>query len=386
MSNAYKMLHVVPIGFAMFSMFFGSGNVVFPVLVGVGAAANSIAAFSGLFITAILLPFVGLIAMFMYEGSYFKFFNKLGAVPAWLIIICIMGLIGPFGVIPRCIVISFSALQQSLPSLSLGWFSFVSCILIFIMSYKRSRILDILGLFLTPILIVSLLTIVLKGMFTDTVSVTRLVKGSLDSFRFGLSEGYNTMDILASFIFSGVILKSISSRFAYQNLDKSQIINLSLRASIIGMLLLAGVYLGLGFVASKHFYFLQSVPAQKLLIVLGEHLLGRYSGLVVSACMSLACLTTAISLALVFSEFLSTNIFKTLSYRLNLFMTVVVACFFSLLDFTGIQAILVPILQVLMPSLIMLTLCNIFSSKYERFPVKLPVFLCFALSLYFYCF
>ena len=47
MSNTYKILHVVPIGFAMFSMFFGSGNVVFPVLVGVGAAANSIAAFSG---------------------------------------------------------------------------------------------------------------------------------------------------------------------------------------------------------------------------------------------------------------------------------------------------------------------------------------------------
>ena len=44
-------------------------------------------------------------------------------------------------------------------------------------------------------------------MFTDAVSVASVAKGSLDSFHFGLSEGYNTMDILASFIFSGVILK-----------------------------------------------------------------------------------------------------------------------------------------------------------------------------------
>ena len=85
--------------------------------------------------------------MFMYEGSYFRFFSKLGVVPAWLIIVCIMGLIGPFGVIPRCIVISYSALQQSISSLSLGWFSFVSCILIFILSYRRSKILDILVYF-----------------------------------------------------------------------------------------------------------------------------------------------------------------------------------------------------------------------------------------------
>ena len=113
------------------------------------------------------------------------------------------------------------------------------------------------------------------------------------------------MDILAAFIFSGVILKSISFRFMHQELKKEQIFNLCLRASIVGMLLLSFVYLGLGYIASKHFYVLENIPPPKLLLVLCEHLLGKYSGFVISLCMSLACLTTAISLALVFAEFLT---------------------------------------------------------------------------------
>ena len=89
MSKPYKLLHIIPIGFAMFSMFFGSGNVIFPVLVGAKSSIPELA-FIGLFITAIALPFAGLIAMFMFKGNYFNFFIRLGKPTSWFIILSIM--------------------------------------------------------------------------------------------------------------------------------------------------------------------------------------------------------------------------------------------------------------------------------------------------------
>src|SRR5665647_1655937 len=94
---------IIATGLAMFSMFFGAGNVVFPLALGQIAQDKNFFAILGMLVTAVGVPFAGLIAMTLFNGDYRKFFARMGAVPGFIVVAIIMGLIGPFGAIPRCI-------------------------------------------------------------------------------------------------------------------------------------------------------------------------------------------------------------------------------------------------------------------------------------------
>ena len=97
-----KQLKVIlSTGFAMFSMFFGAGNVVFPLDLGRTAGHMNFYAIAGLLITAVGVPFTGLLTMFLFEGNYTKFFERIGKVPGFVLAAFIMALIGPFYAMPR---------------------------------------------------------------------------------------------------------------------------------------------------------------------------------------------------------------------------------------------------------------------------------------------
>ena len=89
------------IGLAMFSMFFGAGNVIFPLAIGHYAQDKTSFAILGLLITAVAMPFAGLIAMILYEGDYMRFFGKdrknprILCCPAYHVIIRPFGLYAP---------------------------------------------------------------------------------------------------------------------------------------------------------------------------------------------------------------------------------------------------------------------------------------------------
>ena len=54
-------------------------------------------------------------SMTLFDGNYQKFFERIGKVPGFLVMLCILGLIGPFGAIPRCIALSYSTLELYFP-------------------------------------------------------------------------------------------------------------------------------------------------------------------------------------------------------------------------------------------------------------------------------
>src|SRR3990167_7604738 len=93
------------IGFAIFSMFFGAGNTIFPLVMGAFAKDKNLFALLGLSITAIVVPIIGLLAMFLYKGDYKQFFYRMGKWPGFFIILLIMMLTGPFAGTPRCITL-----------------------------------------------------------------------------------------------------------------------------------------------------------------------------------------------------------------------------------------------------------------------------------------
>lgn len=371
-------------GFAMFSMFFGAGNVVFPLAVGQYAKSQNVFAILGLLITAVGVPFIGLIGMTLYDGNYRRFFERIGKIPGFIISLIIMGLIGPFGAIPRCIALSYSTSQLFFPSLSLHFFSLLSCLLIFLFSYRRSSIIDILGYILTPVLLGSLGIIIVKGLINPP-AIPLSIEPSLDIFLKGLKEGYQTMDLLGAFFFSSVIvlcLKKNVDEGDPNNLKK--IIRLTLKSSLIGASLLALIYIGFSFVSAYHSENLSNIPKDILLGSIALKILGPYAGIFACLAVILACLTTAIALTAVSAEFIHKDIAQDkLNYQSSLIITLIISYAISTLNFTGIVQMLAPILEVLYPSLIVLTLLNIFYKLFRFEPVKIPVLATFILTLIF---
>lgn len=370
-------------GFATFSMFFGAGNVVFPLGIGQYAQDKNIYAILGMLITSVGVPLLGLVAMTLFNGDYKKFFQRIGDVPGFLFALFLMVIIGPFGASPRTIALSHATFDYFYPGMSLPVFSFLSCILIYVLTVNRSRIVDILGKFLTPFLLISLLIIIAIGIYSAPSTGLVNTHHPAAVFLRGLYEGYQTMDLLATPFFSSIIIVCLKQYIdPSEHKDNKKIIFLTLKASLIAAALLSVIYIGFSFIAAYHSESLSAIKQEQMISYIASQTLGKYGALVTCTAVALACLTTAIALSSVFAEFLHIDVLKDrVSYSTSLIITLVITFFVSTLNFTGIVTMLTPVLQVLYPVLIVLCVINYLYKVYHFQPVKWPVYTTFALSL-----
>lgn len=374
------------IGLAMFAMFFGAGNVIFPLAVGQYAGDKNFYAMSGLVLTAAIMPIIGVIAMILFDGNYRQFFGRLGRVPGFLLALIIISLLGPLGSTPRCIALSYTTLKSSFPELSSVLFSAIACGIIFLFTVRKNHILTLLGWVLTPLLLGSLITIIIIGL-TAAPGIQNTSQTSTNMFLHGLKEGYNTMDLLAAFFFSSTILNILRSSLKEAEQGTRNYVSVALRASVVGACLLAAIYVGFSYLAAFHANQLVIGGKDELLGAITMKIAGAHAGVLVCITIALACLTTAIALISAFSDFVQKEVFKEkITYEFTLVAALLLTFFISTFEFNGISAFLGPILQICYPGLIALTFLNIAYRLKNFRPIKLPVFLVFALSAYFYFF
>jgi LIVCS family branched-chain amino acid:cation transporter len=373
------------IGLAMFSMFFGAGNVIFPLAVGQYAGDKNFFAMSGLIITAAIMPIAGVIAMILFDGNYRQFFGRLGKTPGFILALITISLLGPLGSTPRCIALSYTTLKTSFPGLSSVLFSAISCGIIFLFTVRKNQILNLLGWVLTPLLLTSLITIIVIGL-TSTHEMQISDQSNANMFMHGLKEGYNTMDLLAAFFFSSTILNILRMPKREESTSRNYI-NIALQASVVGAFLLTAIYVGFSYLAAFHGNELLINGKDELLGAIAMKIAGANAGILVCITIALACLTTAIALISAFTDFIQKEVFKDkVSYEMTLVGSLLLTFFVSTFEFTGISAFLGPILQITYPGLIVLTFLNIAYRLKDFKPIKVPVFCAFALSAFFYFF
>ncbi len=355
-------------GFATFAMFFGAGNILFPLALGQSVQDKGLYAVTGLLLTAVAIPISGLVAMTWYDGDYRRFFARLGSVPGLLAALIIMLLLGPLGSTPRCIALAYATIKVSHPELSVFWFSVISCIVIYLCTKRRRRIVDLLGTVLTPWLLFVLSIIIIAGVIdapaTSTVDLT-----ATQAFTIGLTEGYYTMDLLAAFFFSSVIIRGVRRDLEGHDDLAVEVRRRTIRAGFIGAALLAFVYVCFAYIAAHHTSHIDGLSPDRLLGGLALHLLGPYAGLVAAITVALACLTTAVALIAVFAEFLSWYVCKEkISYHTALVASLLITFCVSTVELVGIMAFLAPVLEVLYPILIVLTFYNMARAKNTYMP------------------
>lgn len=353
-------------GFAMFSMFFGSGNLVFPLLMGSQTLSQCGYATLGLLLTGVLVPFLGLLAIVLYNGDRVAFFSHLGKKPGLWIAFFILAVLAPLGSMPRCITVAYGGTQQLFPGCSLFVFSLLFSIVTAMTIWRHDRVVNIIGKFLTPALLASIFTIITVGLIRGDAILESAVTSGF-ALKTGLLQGYQTQDLCAAFFFAAATIEFLrKSSTGPRDLFKA-----SLGASLIGAGLLGVVYIGFVLLGAKFSPILGNIEPNQLLTVIAAHTLGPVALPIAAIAILLACLSTAAVLCDLFADFIRNELFPgALSRGESIVLTLTFTFLMSLLGFNQICAFIGNVLEIAYPALIAYSLAcllgKLFAEKQRK--------------------
>lgn len=346
MEEKNQKFKTLVIGFALFAMFFGAGNVLLPPFIGLKTGSSYYMSIIGFVLTGVGLPLLTLLVIFYIDGKYEKLFEPLGKNFSKFLMVAAFLTIGPAIGIPRTAATTFEiGMKPFFPSLSpiVGSIIFFLINLFFVM--KKSNVLDKIGKLLTPTLLVTIVVLIIKGIISPIASTSSGV--SSDAFSQGFLEGYNTVDAVAAVIFAGLVWKSLGQTIS----DKEVLKKTSIKAAFIAALGLSAIYSGFIYLGATSNAPID-IERTALLNLITKSLLGNYGVALLSIIVSLACLTTSIGLIVSVSSYFE----EVLNYRVkyNVVVLVVISISYAISQL-GVDKIInyaLPILLVFYPLLI----------------------------------
>lgn len=358
-------------GFALFAMFFGSGNLVFPLQVGLVTDAHWFAGFVGLVLTGIALPFLGLFVIKLYHGSYDAFFAQAGTLAQHLLPLFTLSLMSSFGVFPRCITVAYGGIRMLFAAMPLGLFSLLFCCVCYIVCLKDRVVIHILGKVMSPLLLIALAAIVAQSIwYAPDLSASTI--STWHAFTDGFLIGYQTMDLFAAFFFSSFIFLQLQAALPRTSSTRD-VLMAALAPSIFGVVLLAVVYMGLVYLGACYKPLLNDVLPELMLPTVASFAFGTGGTVIIAITILFSCFTTAVALDTIYARYICTRLrIPESKFYLVLAATTTIAFFVSLLDFKGIAAFLAPMLEISYPSIIALTILSIITPKYKT--VKMIIF------------
>ena len=96
-----RMSDILVIGLALFSMFFGAGNIIFPPYLGMESANQWILGFASYYIADIGLAVLAIFAVLRCKGDVNHFMSFVGNIPGKIMLSAIILCIGPLIAVPR---------------------------------------------------------------------------------------------------------------------------------------------------------------------------------------------------------------------------------------------------------------------------------------------
>lgn len=351
-----KKKEVLVLGFALFAMFFGAGNLIFPPTVGIEMGKDWFLAGIGFLLTGVGLPLLGVLA-FTKVGKLEDFSIKISSRFNTLYCTALIFVIGPLFAIPRTGATTFEmGVLPSFPNVNQLTLSIITAVLFFgltlILVIKESKITDIIGKFLTPIILIILATISILGI-TGNIG-TPVDKNITSVFSKGFVSGYQTMDALASVIFGVIIVKGLEGKGITDEREQRFFLSGS---GLIAALGLGLIYFSLMFLGAK-VSGVGSLPTTSAALYLADITLGSAGKIAFGICVATACLTTSVGLVAISSDWFSR--FTPISYKA---WAVIICIFSSVIAVNGVDFIVklsVPVLCILYPVTIILILLNIF--------------------------
>lgn len=369
-----KRFDFIAVGFTIFAIFFGAGNLIFPPEIGMNSGRQWFMSFVGFFISGIGLPLLGILAL-NKAGSLEKFGEKIGNrftnIYTALILICL----GPIVAIPRT---GASTYEMSIvPNLGTGISPVIFSIIFFgitlILTLKPTKIVEYIGKILTPIILIILLFIIVKGMFFTKHIFTQ---GIGNPFSYGFINGYQPMDALGAPLTAVIAINAIVALGYTNNIEKKSVLKKASFVSSVGLVIIYGGLLYLG--AALGGYFPQGISQTELTIGIAHMILGDFGKVALGIAVAVACLTTAIGLTAMVGEFFSKTL--KIKYEIIVIAICISSALISILGIGSIINIAVPILKIFYPMQIVLILFNVIGVK-SKLTYKVTVYTTLIISI-----
>lgn len=356
-----KIKDTAVVGFALFSMFFGAGNLLFPPYLGLISGSSWLISLVGFVLADVGLSLLVISAAAKCEGNLDVVLGRAGNKLARIIGIAAVLCIGPLLAIPRTAATTYEMGILPIIGESGSIVSIIVSVVFFaltlLLTIRPSKVVDIIGKILTPTLLLALGVLIIIGIISPIgeVSMDAMIEKNL--FAEGVSQGYLTMDALGAAALATVIIGSISERGYNTTSDK---VKLTIKSGIVAGVALTLVYGGLTYLGSTlSTLYGVDTPQASLMVVITNSLLGYPGKLVLGVIVSLACLTTSIGLTSAAAKYFSSISNGKIKYE-----TVVIAvCVFSMIVSNfGVSTIIqfsAPVLEIVYPVLIALVVMTL---------------------------
>ena len=352
-----KLLDTIIIGFALFAIFFGAGNLIFPPYLGVTAGENWGIATLAFLISDPLLSIIAVMVVAALGGSALNVGRRVHPLFASaLAAICVL-LIGPIFAVPRTGASTHEIFVQSyFPSAPQWITSLVFFGIVLWITYKENSVMDAIGKYLTPILLLILFLIFVGAVLQPNASFAATDRIGL--FAQGFKEGYQTMDVLGAPLLAGVVMKDITRR-GY--LNKKDQFRMMFGVGIVAFILLALVYSTLAYSGARMSTVIDSTAQRAaMLTTIVKNLLGSWGQLAMGLAVCFACLTTAIGLTTTCGQYFEEVSKGKISYKKTILVTVAVEFIISLVGVDSLINLAVPVLTFIFPIMIALILFSAF--------------------------
>ena len=348
-------------GFAVFAAFFGAGNLILPPYLGFQSGPDWWLSALGFFLTATIIPLGALMAYSRLQGTMLDFGNKVSS--RFSLVLCILiYLIALLLPCPRTAAVTHEMAVAPFLDSSPLLTSTIYFTLAAIISLNRSRVMDFLGKYLTPIIGLILLAIIAIKLFFDPGTAA---EGHFEQpLISGFLEGYQTYDALAGLLMGGILVTTIQN--SGKEADFAEKKRLIAGSSLVAMSGLFLIYAGMIYAGSRMGGSADdTIERTYLLRLLAETTLGENGSLFLSMLVGLACFTTAVGILVGSGDFFK-GLFKgsERAYRIAVIMGALMGILVGQLNVSYIIKVAIPVLMFIYPIVITLIILNVVPGKW----------------------
>lgn len=376
------------VGFALFSMLFGAGNLIFPPEIGLSGGTAWWQGYTAYFLADAALGICSVFAMLKVDGDPNRLTGTVGRTGSLIINLACIICIGPLLAIPRNAAVTFEMGAAPLLGIDPGnavarlIFSVLFFAVVVVLTIRPSKVIDILGKYLTPVLVAAITILIIVGVINPAAPAGPQLSETL--FRDGIYNGYQTLDVMAGLFFSILVIDAIRGRNAEAGSagvtgaegaggagaavsEKKA----AARAALLAGGLLCFVYGGLTYLGATtgsqwtDAYQAGEINQAGLLINIAQALLGKVGVGVLSIIVALACLTTAIGLTSAVAEYFS-GLLGGRHYAAMILLVSGVSLALSNFGLSTIIGIAAPVLMLFYPTVMFLTMAALFRGKLRK--------------------
>ena len=374
MKNKLSFKEVLLVGSLLFGLYFGAGNLIFPLELGQRSGFNLTPVTIGFLISGVGLPILGIVATGLSDSqSLFDSAKPAGNFFAYFFTILLYLTIGPGFAIPRTATVSYEVAFKEIfganDAVVLLVFSLVFFLIAFYFAVKEGDLIDTIGKYMTPIFLILLAIIAILGLVKPMgplASVEPIDKYQNSPFTVGIIDGYNTLDAPASLAFAVLIISAIKDLGVKNPADIGRE---TLKAGLVCLVGMGVVYTSLASLGSASAHIMDGGENGAIILAkIASHYLGSAGHILLSLIVFIACLKTAIGLISACSEMFSEVLSFKISYKQYCIIFSIVSFLIANLGLSRIISLSLPVLMFLYPlsiAIIFLSMISIKTGKKE---------------------